>query len=51
MNMEIIQCPATLEVLTAVVMKSTVFWDIMPCSPLEVKDVWDEHIASTFWVK
>jgi hypothetical protein len=24
------------EVLTAVVMKSTVFWDITPCSPLKV---------------
>jgi hypothetical protein len=24
------------EVLTAVVMKSTVFWDITPCSPLSV---------------
>jgi hypothetical protein len=24
------------EVLTAVVMKSTIFWDITPCSPLRV---------------
>jgi hypothetical protein len=24
------------EVLTAVVMKSSVFWDITPCSPLKV---------------
>jgi hypothetical protein len=24
------------EILTAVVMKSTVFWDITPCSPLKV---------------
>jgi hypothetical protein len=24
------------KVLTAVVMKSSVFWDIMPCSPLKV---------------
>jgi hypothetical protein len=24
------------EVLTAVVMKSTIFWDIKPCSPLSV---------------
>jgi hypothetical protein len=24
------------EVLTAVVMKSTIFWDITPCSPLKV---------------
>jgi hypothetical protein len=27
---------AGFEVLTAVVMKSTVIWDIMPCSPLKV---------------
>jgi hypothetical protein len=26
----------TFEVLTAVVLKSTVFWDITPCSPLIV---------------
>jgi hypothetical protein len=25
------------KVLTAVVVKSTVFWDITPCSPLKVK--------------
>jgi hypothetical protein len=25
-----------IEVLTAVVMKSTIFWDITPCSPLKV---------------
>jgi hypothetical protein len=24
------------EVLTAVVMKSTIFWDVTPCSPLKV---------------
>jgi hypothetical protein len=27
------------EVLTAVVMKSIIFWDVMPCSPLKVSDV------------
>jgi hypothetical protein len=27
---------ARLEVLTAVVMKSNIFWDITPCSPLKV---------------
>jgi hypothetical protein len=27
---------AGFEVLTAVVMKSSIFWDIMPCGPLEV---------------
>jgi hypothetical protein len=25
------------EILTAVVMKSSVFWDMTPCSPLKVK--------------
>jgi hypothetical protein len=28
------QAPVGFEVLTAVVMKSTIFWDIKPCSPL-----------------
>jgi hypothetical protein len=36
------------EVLTAVVMKSFVFWDIMLCSPLKVTSVSEEHIASIF---
>jgi hypothetical protein len=35
------------EVLTAVVMKSSIFWDITSCSPLKV-NVLEEHIASTF---
>jgi hypothetical protein len=35
------------EVLTAVVMKSFVFWDKTPCSPLKVK-VSKEHVASIF---
>jgi hypothetical protein len=25
-----------IEVLTAVIMKSTIFWDVTPCSPLKV---------------
>jgi hypothetical protein len=29
-------CHVAYEVLTAAVMKSTVFWDITPCSPLKV---------------
>jgi hypothetical protein len=36
------------EVLTAVVMKSTIFWDITPCSPLKATDVSEEHVASIF---
>jgi hypothetical protein len=32
------------EVLTAVVMKSTIFWDITPCSPLKV----NRHFGGTY---
>jgi hypothetical protein len=39
------------QVLTAVVMKSTIFWDITQCSPLKSTDVSEEHIASIFSVK
>jgi hypothetical protein len=38
------------EVLTAVVMKSTIFWDITLSSPLSI-DVSEEHIASIFRVE
>jgi hypothetical protein len=40
-----------LEVFTAVVMKSTIFWDITPCSPLSVNRVSEEHITSIFRVE
>jgi hypothetical protein len=33
-----------IEVLTAVVMKSAVFWDITPCSPLKV----DQRFGGTY---
>jgi hypothetical protein len=39
------------EVLTPVLMKSTVFWDITPCSPLKFNDGLEEHIASVFRVE
>jgi hypothetical protein len=32
------------EVLTAVIMKSSVFWDMMPCSPLKV----NRHFGGTY---
>jgi hypothetical protein len=32
------------EVLTAVVMKNTTFWDITPCSPLSV----NRHFGGTY---
>jgi hypothetical protein len=46
-NTQVVDCLTTLsvtklysavgfEVLTAVVIKSTIFWDIRPCSPLKV---------------
>jgi hypothetical protein len=50
-------CPANLillvrfEVLTAVVMKSTIFWDITPCDPLST-DVSEEgacHLISSWF--
>jgi hypothetical protein len=34
--------------MVVVVMKSSVFWDIMSCSPLEVNRVSKEHVASIF---
>jgi hypothetical protein len=33
------------EVSTAVVMKSFIFWDIRPCSPLKRTDVSDKELA------
>jgi hypothetical protein len=39
------------EVLTTVNMKSSIFWDIMPCSPAKSTDVSEEHTASIFRVK
>jgi hypothetical protein len=29
-------------------MKSTIFWDMMPCSPLKSTDISEKHIASIF---
>jgi hypothetical protein len=34
------------DVLAAVVMKSSIFWDITPCRPLKSSDVSEEHVAS-----
>jgi hypothetical protein len=39
------------EVFTSVVMKSIIFWDMTPCSPLSLTDVSEEHIASIFTVE
>jgi hypothetical protein len=41
----------TFEVLTAVVMKGTIVWDIMPCNPLKSTNVSEEHIACIFGVE
>jgi hypothetical protein len=35
------------EALIAAVMKSNVFWDITPYSPLKVKDVSEEHYSTS----
>jgi hypothetical protein len=38
------------DVLGAVVMKSSIFWDITLCTPTSA-DVSEEHVASTFRVE
>jgi hypothetical protein len=40
-------CHVRYAVLTSVVMKCSIFWDIMPCSPLKVNRRFEEHVA--FW--
>jgi hypothetical protein len=42
---------AGFEVLIAVVMKSSIFCDITPCSPIKVNRRFGEHIASIIRVK
>jgi hypothetical protein len=37
-----------IEVLTAVVMNSTIFWDITTCNPLSVNRRFGKYIASIF---
>jgi hypothetical protein len=39
------------EVLTAVVTKTSVVWDIMQCSPLEISRRVEEYVASIFRVE
>jgi hypothetical protein len=39
------------EVLSAVVLRRPVFWDITPCSPLEVKPLSEDHVSSCLWSK
>jgi hypothetical protein len=34
-----------------VVKKSITFWDITPCSPLQVNPRFEEHIASIFTIE
>jgi hypothetical protein len=47
---QILKSSVGFEVLIAVVVKSTIFWDMTPCSPLIVS-VSEEYIASIFRVK
>jgi hypothetical protein len=42
---------AGFEVLTAFVVKSYIFWDITPCSPLKTTEVSEEHAASNFRIE
>jgi hypothetical protein len=39
------------EVLTAVLMKTSVFWSITPCIPSKVIDVSEEYVTSIFRVE
>jgi hypothetical protein len=39
------------EVFTAVVMKSSTFWDVTTCTPLKSTDASVEHFASIFRVE
>jgi hypothetical protein len=40
-----------LEVVTAVTVNNTVFWDVILCSLVEVADISEEHAASVFRVE
>jgi hypothetical protein len=40
-----------LEVFTAVVIKSYIFWGITPCSPVETTDVWKVHVTPILTVE
>jgi hypothetical protein len=42
---------AGFEVLTVLNMKSTIFWDVTPCSPVEVHRLSEGHTASTVRVE
>jgi hypothetical protein len=46
MKISIIKNYVGYEVLRAVGMKCSIFWDITPCSPSKVNDVWEEYVAS-----
>jgi hypothetical protein len=39
------------EVLTAVVLKNSVLWDISPCSPFKITEVSEKHVAFIFRVE
>jgi hypothetical protein len=44
-------CDVGFEILTAMVIKSSVFLDVTPCSSLKSTDVSEEHVASIFMVE
>jgi hypothetical protein len=39
------------EVLTAMTMKSSIFWHITPCCLMEINDVSEKHISSILGVE
>jgi hypothetical protein len=39
---------AGFDVLTAVIMKISIFWDITPCSPFKYTDISEENVACLF---
>jgi hypothetical protein len=39
------------DVLRAVIMKSSIFWDITPYTPFKLTDVSEEHVVSIFRVE
>jgi hypothetical protein len=39
------------EVLTAVIRKGSISWDITPCGQMKVNDVSEEHVAAIFRIE
>jgi hypothetical protein len=46
--MQLVSKYAGFEILTAVVMRSSIFWDITPCNALKITGILDEHFTTVF---